>query len=100
MYFHNIGLADYSTSIPITYDIFCILGSIGLGFLFGKVRVKGLLLAPLMIVLVCCFYALKFFQITVTWYFVIIAVVGMCLGGSFNTIVGLSTIQLTESLPK
>lgn len=52
MYFHNIGLADYSTYIPITYDIFCILGSIGLGTLW--VRVKGLLLAPLMIVLVCC----------------------------------------------
>ncbi len=100
MYFHNIGLAEYSTYIPIGYDIFCIVGSIGLGYLFGKVKVKGLLLAPLMVVLVGCFYVLKFFQVTVFWYFAIIAVVGMCLGGSFNTIVGLSTIQLTESLPK
>lgn len=100
MYFHNIGLADYSTYIPITYDVFCVLGSIGLGYLFGKVHIKGLLLAPLMVVLVACFYILKYFQISILGYFVLISIVGMCLGGSFNTIVGLSTIQLTKSVPK
>lgn len=100
MYFHNIGLADYSTYIPITYDIFCVLGSVGLGFLFSKVQVKAFLLMPLMVVLVLCFYALKYFNITVSGYFVLIAIVGMCLGGSFNTIVGLSTIQLTKSVPE
>lgn len=100
MYFHNIGLEEYSTYIPITYDLFCILGSSVLGYLFGRVQMKGLILAPLMVVLVGCFYILKFFQISVTGYFVLISIVGMALGGSFNTIVGLSTIQLTKSVPK
>jgi len=47
-----------------------------------------------MIVLVICFYALKYCEVSVLGYFGIIAVVGVCLGGSFNTIVGLSTMQL------
>jgi hypothetical protein len=59
MYFHNIGLSEYSTYIPIAYDISSIIGSIALGYLFGKVNIKGFLLAPLMIIITICFYLLK-----------------------------------------
>jgi hypothetical protein len=61
MYFHNIGLSEYSTYIPIAYDVSSVIGSIALGYLFGKVSVKGFLLAPLMVILVFCFYPLKSF---------------------------------------
>lgn len=100
MYFYDIGLADYSTYIPITYDIFSIFGSVVLGYLFSKVTVKGKLLAPLMIILSICFFSLKFFNVGVYGYFGIIAVVGMCLGGSFNTIAGLVVIELTKVVPQ
>lgn len=89
MYFHDLGLGDYSTYIPITYDVFSIVGSIVLGFLFTKVDVKGMLLAPLMVILSVCFFLLKYGDVSLEGYFAIIAVVGMCLGGSFNTIASL-----------
>ena len=100
MYFYDIGLADYSTYIPITYDVFSIIGSVVLGYLFSKVSVKGKLLSPLMIILSFCFFSLKYFSIGVRGYFGIIAVVGMCLGGSFNTIAGLVVMELTKVVPK
>ena len=89
LYFHEIGLAHYSTYIPVAYDLSSIAGSVLLGYLFSKVAVKGKLLAPLMIILTICFFSLKFFDVGIVGYFCIISVVGMCLGGSFNTIAGL-----------
>ena len=59
LYFHEIGLAHYSTYIPVAYDLSSIAGSVLLGYLFSKVAVKGKLLAPLMIILTICFFSLK-----------------------------------------
>lgn len=52
-----------------------------------------------MALLMVCFYLLKYCQISVLGYFLIISIIGPCLGGAFNTIVGLSTLQLTKDIP-
>ena len=41
MYFYDIGLERYETAIPITYDLASIFGSVGLGYIFMKVKVKS-----------------------------------------------------------
>lgn len=88
MYFYDIGLEKYETAIPITYDLASIFGSVGLGYIFMKVKVKSRILSPAMAILVILFFCLKYFH-NVVGYFIIIAGVGMCLGGTFNTMSGL-----------
>lgn len=46
-----------------------------------------------MAILVALFFVLKFIFLSgIVYYFVIIVVVGFCLGGSFNTTAGLVTM--------
>lgn len=89
MYFYDIGLEEYETAIPITYDVASIIGSVGLGYIFSKVKVKSYILAPAMAILVFLFFSIKYFEVGLVGYFVIIGGVGLCLGGSFNTMSGL-----------
>jgi hypothetical protein len=99
LYFYDIGLERYSTFIPITYDLASILGSVYLGYLFSKVTVKSRILAPAMLVLVVLFFAMKYFHAGIVGYFVIIFGVGLCLGGSFNTMSGLVVMELSKVVP-
>jgi hypothetical protein len=39
-------------------------------------------------------------SITVTGYFLLISGVGICLGGSYNTMAGLVTMELVKVVPK
>ena len=100
MYFYDIGLEQYETAIPITYDIASIVGSVGLGYIFSRVKVKSLILAPAMVILVFLFFSIKFFEVGLLGYFIIIAGVGLCLGGSFNTMSGLLVMELSKVVPK
>jgi hypothetical protein len=85
IYFDLIGLVAYSAYIPITFDTASIFSSIALGYAFKKISNKGILLGPMIFVLVLLFLALRFLNVTVPMYFILIAGVGICLGGSYNT---------------
>jgi hypothetical protein len=74
MYFNLIGLVDYSAYIPITFE---------------KIENKGLLLGPLIFILMILFTLLRNVQADVAGYFTMIAGVGLCLGGSYNTLASL-----------
>lgn len=80
---------SYAGTIPITYDISAIFGSVGIGYLFKKFINKGLLMIPFMVVLFICFFLLKFVDGALVFYFIVISVVGFSLGGIFNTLSGL-----------
>ena len=67
-----------------------------LGYAFGKINNKGLLLAPLILLLVICFALLRFVDASVGLYFVLVAGVGLFLGGSYNTLSSLVTIELVK----
>ena len=60
MYFYDIGLEKYETAIPITYDVASIIGSIGLGYIFAKVKIKSYILAPAMAILVFLIHIERF----------------------------------------
>jgi len=90
----------YAQSIPITYDVAAIFGSVFIGYLFIKIINKGLLMIPFLVVLVLCFFFLRFFNIGVAFVFVIIGATGFCLGGVFNTLAGLVVIELSSLLPE
>ena len=90
----------YAQSIPITYDISAIFGSVFIGYLFIKIINKGLLMIPFLVVLVFCFFFLRFLNCGVAFVFVIIAATGFCLGGVFNTLAGLVVIELSSLLPE
>ena len=55
---------------------------------------------PFMILLFLCFFILNTGFSAVAAYFAIIAVVGFCLGGIFNTLSGLVVIELTKMIPE
>ena len=90
----------YAQSIPITYDVAAIFGSVFIGYLFIKIINKGLLMIPFLVVLVLCFSFLRFFDFGVAFVFAIIAATGFCLGGVFNTLAGLVVIELSSLLPE
>jgi hypothetical protein len=85
MYFNLRGLVDYSAYIPITFDIASIFSSIALGYAFKRISNKGLLLSPLILVLMILCYLLTVLEAGIAQYFGLIAGVGLCLGGSYNT---------------
>lgn len=89
MYFNLIGLVDYSAYIPITFDCASVFSSIALGYAFKKIENKGLLLGPLIFILMILFTLLRNVQADVAGYFTMIAGVGLCLGGSYNTLASL-----------
>ena len=74
----------YAQSIPITYDVAAIFGSVFIVDLF----------------IVLCFSFLRFFDFGVAFVFAIIAATGFCLGGVFNTLAGLVVIELSSLLPE
>lgn len=82
-------LESYAGTIPITYDVAAIFGSVGIGYLFKKIINKGFLMIPFMVALFICFFLLRFLEGVLIFYFIVIAVVGFCLGGIFNTLSGL-----------
>jgi hypothetical protein len=71
-----------------------------LGFAFKYINNKGLLLTPAIFFLVVFFCLLKFLNITVAGYFLLISGVGICLGGSYNTMAGLVAMELVKMVPK
>lgn len=89
MYFDLIGLVDYSAFIPITFDCASIVSSIALGYAFKKIENKGLLLGPLVFLLMVLFLFLRYINASVAGYYVMISCVGLCLGGSYNTLASL-----------
>ena len=56
---------------------------------------------PFMVVLFTCFFFLHSADFDgVVPYFIIISVVGVCLGGIFNTLSGLVVIELIKAIPE
>lgn len=56
---------------------------------------------PFMVVLFTCFFFLHSADFEgVAPYFIIISVVGVCLGGIFNTLSGLVVIELIKAIPE
>lgn len=96
MYFDLIGLVDYSAFIPITFDCASIFSSIALGFAFKRIENKGLLLAPLILLLMILFCCLRFIDASIAGYYIMIAGVGLCLGGSYNTLASLVAMELVK----
>lgn len=96
MYFNLVGLANYSAYIPITFDCASIFSSIALGYAFKKIENKGLLLGPLIFLLIIFFTMLRFIDASVAGYYIMIACVGLCLGGSYNTLASLVAMELVK----
>jgi hypothetical protein len=96
LYFDLIGLVDYSAYIPITFDTASIFSSIALGFAFKRVENKGLLLGPLIFLLMIFFSLLRYVDASVAVYYILIACVGLCLGGSYNTLASLVAMELVK----
>ena len=55
---------------------------------------------PCLVLLIIFFMLLKKIDFTVGGYFAIISCVGFCLGGSYNTMTSLVTMQLVANLPE
>lgn len=101
MYFSGIDeLKSHATSIPIAYDVAAIIGSVFIGYIFSKIKNKGLPMIPFMIILVVCFFMEKFVKFHLVSEFIVIGVIGFCLGGIFNTLSGLVVVELTKTLPE
>jgi hypothetical protein len=78
----------------MTFDGAAIIGSILLGAVFKRLppHKKNLALLPVLFFLLIFFIMLKAIDFSVAGYFIIIGLVGLCLGGSFNTMAGLVTM--------
>lgn len=78
----------------MTFDAASIVGSTLLGAVFKRLQPskKNIALVPVLIFLMIFFIMLKLIDFSVAGYFVIIAFVGLCLGGSYNTMAGLVTM--------
>lgn len=93
-YFTAIGLVEYSLYIPMTFDGASIVGSVLLGMVLKRLAPnrKNLALIPMLFFLLIFFVALKAVDFSIAGYFIVIGLVGLCLGGSFNTMAGLVTM--------
>jgi hypothetical protein len=76
------------------------VGSLALGYVFTRIESKGAILAGLMCMLVIFFLMLKYMKLAFFVYFALIVGVGACLGGSFNSMAGLVTMELTKVVPE
>lgn len=87
-------MSQYELQIPMTFDSASIVGSVALGAIFKRLSPsnKNTALAPLQFLLIIFFVMLKNIDLSVAGYFVIIGFVGLCLGGSYNTMAGLVTM--------
>ena len=86
----------------MTFDVSSMIGSVLLGTLFKKVnkRKKHAVMIPFLVLLIFCFILLKYMQFGVVGYFIMIGCVGFCLGGAYNTMTSLVTMQLVVDIPK
>lgn len=78
----------------MAFDGSSILGSTLLGAIFKQLppHKKNFVLIPVLFFLMVFFIMLKAIDFTVAGYFSIISLVGLCLGGSYNTMAGLVTM--------
>lgn len=78
----------------MTFDVSAIVGSTLLGLVFKHLapNKKNSVLLPVLVFLLIFFIMLKVINFNVTGYFIIISLVGLCLGGSYNTMAGLVTM--------
>lgn len=78
----------------MTFDGAAIVGSTILGAVFKRLvpSKKNFALIPVLVVLMVFFVLLKMIDFGVAGYFIIIALVGLCLGGCYNTMAGLVTM--------
>lgn len=78
----------------MTFDGASIVGSTILGAVFKKLppNKKNMALIPVLFFLMIFFIMLKLINFSVAGYFIIIGFVGLCLGGSYNTMAGLVTM--------
>jgi hypothetical protein len=100
-YFYSIGLVEYSLYIPMAFDGASIVGSTILGAILKRLppNKKNAALIPVLFFLMIFFMMLKAIDFSVTGYFIIISLVGLCLGGSYNTMAGLVTMELVRATP-
>lgn len=96
LYFDLIGLASESAYIPITFDCASVVSSIALGYAFKHIQNKGLLLGPLIFILMLLFFLLRTVSANVGGYYVMIAGVGLCLGGTYNALASLVAMELVK----
>lgn len=85
----------------MTFDGASIVGSTILGAIFKILPPsrKNTALIPVLFLLMIFFIMLKLIDFSVAGYFIIIAFVGLCLGGSYNTMAGLVTMELVRTIP-
>ena len=60
---------------------------------------RNLVLIPVLLLLILCFAIMRYFDLSVVLYFVVIGMVGVCLGGSYNTMASLVTMELARAVP-
>lgn len=60
---------------------------------------RNITLVPVLCILIVAFSVLKSFDLSVAGYFGVIGLVGVCLGGSYNTMASLVTMELARSVP-
>ena len=65
-----------------------------IGALFPLCSIKACLISPILTVLLLAFILLKALTIDVILFFILISVIGMCLGGVFNTMAGLIAVNM------
>lgn len=85
----------------MTFDGAAIVGSIILGAIFKRLspQKKNLALVPVLFFLLIFFLMLKIIDFSVKGYFIVIGLVGLCLGGSYNTMASLVTMELVRTVP-
>lgn len=86
----------------MAFDGASIIGSVFLGAVFKRLepKNKNTAMIPLMILLIGFFLLLRLADLSVAGYFCVIGCVGFCVGGSYNTMAGLVTMELVRVIPK
>ena len=86
----------------MAFDGASIIGSVFLGAIFKTLepKNKNTAMLPLMILLVGFFLLLRIVDLSIFGYFFIISCVGFCVGGSYNMMAGLVTMELVRVIPK
>lgn len=78
----------------MTYDVASIIGSTLLGVVFKVLSPskKNIALLPVLFFLIIFFLLLKVVNFSIAGYFLFIGLVGLSLGGVYNTMAGLVTM--------
>jgi hypothetical protein len=85
----------------MTFDGAAIIGSTILGVIFKQVTPdkKKRVFIPVLFLLMLFFIFLELINFDVAGYLVMIGLVGLCLGGAYNTMAGLVTMELVRTVP-